>query len=188
MVASHAHVQFDGTPTTDALDFALLQYAQQLGLQAEIHFRDFVQQQSAAVGLFELAGLALNGTSEGALLMAEQRRLKHILGDGGAVNGDKGFGRTRRLLMNVARQHLLAGAAFTADQNGGIGGRHLARQRQHLLAGRLDRYGFVLHRRRRLSVTFDQFDQLIRFERLDQIVDRTGPAWRPPLCRPRRRR
>ena len=46
--------------------------AQQFGLQARVHFADLVQQQRAAIGLFELADAARDGAGEGALLMAEQ--------------------------------------------------------------------------------------------------------------------
>ena len=38
-----------------ALHLALLQHAQQLGLQRQRHLGDFIQQQRAALGLFELA-------------------------------------------------------------------------------------------------------------------------------------
>ncbi len=40
------------------LDFALLQHAQQLGLQAERHFRDFVEQQVPACACSNLPACA----------------------------------------------------------------------------------------------------------------------------------
>src|SRR6185369_6630186 len=52
-----AHVERLGFAATDALDLALLQYAQQLGLQRQRHLRDFIEQQGATLRLFEFAGM-----------------------------------------------------------------------------------------------------------------------------------
>jgi hypothetical protein len=40
-------------------------------LQAHIHFRNFVEQQGAAVGFFELADTACDGPGEGPFFVAE---------------------------------------------------------------------------------------------------------------------
>ena len=101
---------------------ALLQRAQQLGLQAHVHFGDFVEQQRAAVGLLELADAARHRAGEGALLVAEQLRFQQRLGNGRAVDGDERLARARRALVDVAGDHLLAGAALAGDQDGGVGG------------------------------------------------------------------
>ena len=45
----------------DTVDDPFLDRAQELGLEPNVHFRDFVQQQGAAGGLFELADAARNG-------------------------------------------------------------------------------------------------------------------------------
>jgi hypothetical protein len=66
-----------------------LQHAQQLGLQRQRHLRNFIEQQRAALRLFELAGVRRMRAGEGAALPAEQDRLQHVLGDGGAVDGDE---------------------------------------------------------------------------------------------------
>ena len=81
---------FTGLRAADAVDLALLQGAQQLGLQAPVHLGDFVEQQRAAVGLLELADAAGDRAGEGALLVAEQLALQQVLGDGGAVDRDEG--------------------------------------------------------------------------------------------------
>ena len=47
-----------GLRAADAVDHALLDGAQQLGLQAHVHLGDFVEQQRAAVGFLELADAA----------------------------------------------------------------------------------------------------------------------------------
>ena len=53
----------------------LLQDAQQLGLERERQLADLVEEQGAAVGLLEQAGLARDGAGEGAALVAEQLAL-----------------------------------------------------------------------------------------------------------------
>ncbi len=87
-----AHVDFHGLAPADRLDFALLQRAQQLDLRGERQFADLVEEQRAAVGLDELAGVLVGGAGEGALLVAEQDRLDQILRHGAAIDGDERLG------------------------------------------------------------------------------------------------
>ena len=65
----------------DAVDHALLDGAQQLGLQPHVHLGDFVEQQRAAVRLLELADAARDRAGEGALLVAEQLGFEQVLRD-----------------------------------------------------------------------------------------------------------
>ena len=81
--------RLDGAGAAQPLDLALLQNAQDLGLQPKIHFRDFVEQQGAALRLFEFAGVRGERAGEGALLVAEQGGLEHVFRDRGAVDGDE---------------------------------------------------------------------------------------------------
>ncbi len=60
----------------DAVDHALLDGAQELGLQPHVHLGDFVEQQRAAGRLLELADAARDRAGEGALLVAEQLGLR----------------------------------------------------------------------------------------------------------------
>ncbi|MNF75520.1 hypothetical protein D3C84_575880 [compost metagenome] len=108
----HADIQVDRPARAHPLHFALLQNAQQLGLQAQGHFGNLVEQDGAAVGQFELARRAGDGAGEGALLMAEQGGLQHVVRDGRAVDGDEGAAGAGRLLVDVLRQYLLASAGF----------------------------------------------------------------------------
>ncbi len=55
----------------DRVDLALLQRAQQLDLQIERQFADFVEKQRAAIGLDEFSDVFFGGAGEGALLVAE---------------------------------------------------------------------------------------------------------------------
>ena len=120
-----AHVHLDRRCAAQPVDLALLQRAQQLGLQAHVHLADLVQQQGAAAGGLEFADAARQGAGEGALLVAEQFRLQQVFGDGGAVQRDERAGGAARAAVQMARQDLLAGAGFAADQHRRFGLRHL---------------------------------------------------------------
>ena len=70
---------FTAFAAADRLDLALLQRAQQLDLRRQRQLADLVEEQRAAVGLDELAGVLFGGAGEGALLVAEQNRLDQVL-------------------------------------------------------------------------------------------------------------
>ena len=63
---------FNGLRVADALDLALLQRAQQLGLQRQRHRRDFVDEERALVRQLEPADARRHGAGERALHVAEQ--------------------------------------------------------------------------------------------------------------------
>jgi hypothetical protein len=67
-----AHVDGDGPRSAQALDLALLQSAQQLGLQVERQLAHLVEKERALVGQLQTADLARNGAGERALLVAEE--------------------------------------------------------------------------------------------------------------------
>ena len=73
----------------DRLDLAVLEEAQQQRLHAQAHLADFVEEQRAAVGQLQLAGLVAVGAGEAALDVAEQLRLEQRLGEAGAVDRDE---------------------------------------------------------------------------------------------------
>src|SRR3546814_4923393 len=97
-------VHLDRLGATDAVDHPLLDRAQQLGLQADIHLADFVEQQGAAVGLLELADAARHRAGKGTLLVAEQFGFQQGIGDRRAVDRDEGALGARRLAMDIARR------------------------------------------------------------------------------------
>ena len=65
-----AHVDLDGAGAAEALEFALLQHAQEFDLGGGRHVADFVEEERALVGEFELAGLARGGAGEGSFFVA----------------------------------------------------------------------------------------------------------------------
>ena len=135
--ADDAHVDRDFAAPAQALDHALLQDAQQLGLQR--HGRSPISSRNRVPPLASsiLPDGLLGGAGEGALLVAEQFGFQQGLGDRGAVDGDEALAGARRQFVHAARQHLLAGAGFAEQQHRGIGGRdlfHGAADLQHRLA------------------------------------------------------
>ena len=86
----------------EPLDLALLERAQQLGLEIDPQAADLVEEERAAVGQLELAGLARVGAGEGALLVAEQLGLEQVSGIAARFTATKGWAR-RGLWLWMAR-------------------------------------------------------------------------------------
>ena len=143
-------------------------------MQAQGHFRDFVEQNGAAVGLFELAGLGRDGAGERALFMAKQGGFQHVVGDRRAVDRNERLFGTARLLVDITRQHFFTGAGLAGNQHSGITARHPRCQFQQLRAGRLkgNRAIAVGCGHHAQGMPGDQFDQRLGFERLDQVIRR----------------
>ena len=114
------NVQRNRTTSADTFNFTLLQHPQQLGLQRQGHFGDFIEQQSAALSLFKLTGMGISRASEGSAFVAEQQRC--------AVDCDKLAGMTGGTVVDKASQHFFAGARFARDHHRAIGDRHALRQ------------------------------------------------------------
>ena len=68
-----------GACAAGQLELVLLQHAQNLGLRARAHVADFIEEQRAAVRLFEAADALLVGAGEGALLVTEEFRFEQVL-------------------------------------------------------------------------------------------------------------
>jgi hypothetical protein len=64
-------IDLERAAAADALEPALLQDAQQLGLQLGLELADLVEEERAAVRQLEPPALALGGAGERALLVAE---------------------------------------------------------------------------------------------------------------------
>ncbi|OPZ58915.1 MAG: hypothetical protein BWY87_01241 [Deltaproteobacteria bacterium ADurb.Bin510] len=120
-----AHVDLDRTRGAQGLELLFLQHAQQLGLGHLGEFADFIQEDSAAVGLLEAAVTALLGPGEGALLVAEEFGFDQGVGHGRAVDLDEGPGLARAAVVDGSSRQLLAGAGLAVDQNRGVAVGHL---------------------------------------------------------------
>ena len=69
--SDHAHVGSNGAVATDAIEFALLQHAQEGDLSFRGKLTDFIQENCSALGKFEFADAALQRTGESAFLVTE---------------------------------------------------------------------------------------------------------------------
>src|SRR5574344_127043 len=138
---------------------AVLQRSQQLGLHGERHVTDLIQEQGSAVSLGQQPGLRLQGAGKGSLLITKQLALDQIFGDGGAVDGDEGTRRPRRLFRQQSGDDLFPGTCFAEDQH-----------RQRMLARLTDLLAQLL-RLRRVS------DQLCGIGSLELLESWGHPPW-----------
>src|SRR6266851_3281251 len=67
-----ASIDADRPALADALEFALLQYAQQLDLELGAHAADFIEEDGAAMSRFESAGFVVHRSSKGAFDVAKE--------------------------------------------------------------------------------------------------------------------
>jgi hypothetical protein len=123
---------FCGRGTAEALELALLEHAQKLRLRRRCHLGDFVQEQHAAAGQFDLPRLGLLRPGEGAPLMSEQLGLEQLLGQRGAVERNEWPALPRRRAMDEARDHFLPGARLAVDEYGRVGTGDLGRLLEHV--------------------------------------------------------
>ena len=111
-----AHVDGHLRAPADALDLALLQDPQELGLDGERRVADLVEEDRAAVRELELAEPRLDARRDAAL-DAEELALEEALGDGRAVEREEGALAARRARVQKLRRELLAGAALARDED-----------------------------------------------------------------------
>src|SRR6185503_18389386 len=86
-------------------------------LQRRRQLADLVEEQGAAVGLFEGSGVRAIGAGEGALLVAEQLAGHERRRERAAVDGDERLALPRPEIVQRARTQLLAGARFADQQH-----------------------------------------------------------------------
>ena len=128
-----ADIELPGARAADAFELALLQDAQELGLQLRRQFADLVEKDGAAFGHLELALLLRHGAGEGALLVSEQLAFQQRLGERGAVDGDEGFGGARAEAVQGAGHQFLARAGLAQDEHRSILWSHAGNQPEHLV-------------------------------------------------------
>jgi hypothetical protein len=112
---------------------------------------------------------------------------RKLFGNGRAIDREKRLLRAVAVMVNGAGDEFLAGAAFAGDERGGVAGGDLADELEHLLhrAAAADDAEFVIlrfeqrlirddlfHVARGLECVADEFLDLHRVERLEQIIIR----------------
>ncbi len=135
--ADQPEVHLDEAIAADRPVLALLQHAQQLGLQQQRHLADLVEHQRAAGGQLEQADLVAGRAGERALLVAEQLRLDQLLRQRRAVDLDERALRAAAAHVDRVGDQLLADAVLALDQDVGVALGHRLDQLEqlaHLLA------------------------------------------------------
>ena len=99
--------------------------AQQLDLHGHRQFGDLVEEQGAAFGRLEQAGLVGVGTGEAAFLVAEELAFHQFGGNRAAVHRHERAVGARAFVVDGARHQLLADAGFAGDVHGGLAAGHL---------------------------------------------------------------
>ena len=114
-----ADVELDLLGAADAVKDALLEDAQELGLHVGRDLADLVEEQRTAASALEDTDVTAERATECALLVAEELTLEERGRERGAVDGDEGLVRARRLVVNEAREDLLTGTRLSLEQDGG---------------------------------------------------------------------
>ena len=120
-----ADVDVDGARAAEPFDLALLQHAEQLGLELERQLPDLVEEDRSAVGELETANLRRMRARKRAALAPEELALHQVRRQRRTVDDDERAIATRAALMNGSREQLLARAGFAGQEHGRIGRRHL---------------------------------------------------------------
>ena len=104
----------------DGSDLAILQDAQELGLERGRHVADFVQEERAAVSLLEVAFAIRHRAGERPFEVPEEGGLDELRRDRDAVDRDERLLRARAAVVDRARDQLFASAAFAGDEHAGF--------------------------------------------------------------------
>jgi len=107
-----------------------LQHAQQFHLQGQRHAFDFIEEQGAAIRVFDLADALALRTGKCAFLVAEQFRFKNRFGQRAAVDRHERVVAPLAEVVQAARDQFFSRARFAEDDDVG----RLRRQVQHQLA------------------------------------------------------
>src|SRR5690349_14345778 len=111
--ADDPHIDPELVLASDAAEAAVIQEAQQLGLQIGRHLPDPVEEHRSLVGEFEQARLAAPlRAAEGAGRVAEQLAFREAFGKRRAVQREKWLAVPRAGAMAGVRDQLLAGAGL----------------------------------------------------------------------------
>src|SRR5438552_889945 len=115
-----AHIDFGGLDRAHPPHLVLLDHPQQLHLGRHRHVADFVEEDAAAVGALEQAGLGRRRAGESALLVSDELALEQRLGQRGAIEAQKRQRGAARILVHRLRQPLFADAGLAEDDHADV--------------------------------------------------------------------
>ena len=113
---NNSHVDRFSFRRSYTLDFAVLNHAQKLRLHGEGCFANFIQEDSAAIRIFEKAGARFARACEGPAYVAKQLALKQRVHERGAVANREALPRNRAELVKSACDQFLAAPGGSRDQ------------------------------------------------------------------------
>src|SRR5438034_1751511 len=131
--SDQAKVNRDRRVASQTFDYALLNCAQQLCLQAKRKLGTLVKEESACLRLFKPADSTRQGAGKGSLLVPEKLRFQQTVRNGSAVDLDERPLGTGTVLMDRICHQLFSRTRFAGDQDGGIGRGDPPNQLVHVL-------------------------------------------------------
>ena len=124
-----------GFTGADLLEAVGLDQAQQFGLQVQVHFADFIEEQRSAIGLFGGALPFRGSAAEGAFHMPENLRFEQVFRNCRTVDGHERPFVTRAVLVDRGCTEFLACSAFAGDEHTRPAGGHVVDDAVHQLHG-----------------------------------------------------
>ncbi len=115
----HPAIHRDALVRAQSLQGALLQHTQQLDLQVDRHALHFIEEQRAAIGVFDLADAAFAGTGEGVGFVAEYLALKQVFRQAATVQRHERVALASAEVVQAPCDQLFAGAGLAFDQHVG---------------------------------------------------------------------
>src|SRR5271165_3358234 len=115
-------VRGEGARTAQAFELALLQHAQQFGLEFERNFANLIQEYGSPIGQLKAADALRDGAGEGAPLMSEQFTFQQARRYGGAVQFHERTRMPRAQLMQSSGNQFFSRSGLAINKDRGIGG------------------------------------------------------------------
>ena len=106
----HPNIGSNRTACADPLKCSLLKNPEQFGLQCQIKFPDFIEQQGAAISQLKTPKAAFRRAREGSLLVAEEFAFQQRTRQSRAVDGQETTIFSWRMLVDPFGGHLFAHA------------------------------------------------------------------------------
>ena len=127
-----AHVDLHRPVAAELRERPILQHVQELGLEADGHLADFVEQDRAAARELELADARRLRARERPALVPEQLALEQLGRQRRAVDLDERLGPARGPPVQLARDHFLADAALAGEEHADVAVGDAVDHRQHV--------------------------------------------------------
>src|SRR5262249_16347483 len=160
----------DGAALADALEFALLEDAQQLDLELGTDGRDFIEENRAGVGGLEASSLVVHRPGECAFDMPEQLAFQEAFAEGAAVDAHVRTVGTRTQPVEGPGDQLLARPGFADEQHARPRSRHLAREAIDRTHGRA-----VSHHARQGGIEWLRIGLIRRHKRSSNLAPVASP-------------